>query len=85
MTPAVDELVAIAASVAGNCEACFEYHHEQARKLGVSDDDMLRAVNLGLRIKQVPHQSLMRAAQKALAPEQVAGEGCCGGGGSSCC
>ncbi len=89
MTPAVAELVALGAAVAGNCEACFEYHHQQATRLGVSEEDMIRAVNLGLRIKEVPHQSLMQSAQKALAPEQAQGQACCGGGGdgegSKCC
>ena len=83
MTPAVAELVALGAAVAGNCEACFEYHHQQATRLGVSEDDMIRAVNLGLRIKEVPHQSLMQSAQKALAPEQAQGQACCSGGGQS--
>jgi AhpD family alkylhydroperoxidase len=32
------ELVGIAASVAGHCRPCFQYHFKQAKKLGVSTD-----------------------------------------------
>lgn len=39
-TEAVAELVAIAA----NCNSCFKYHFQQARKLGVSREDRMRVV-----------------------------------------
>ncbi len=41
-TAQVAELVAIGAAIASNCEPCFKYHYDQARKLGVSDLDMRR-------------------------------------------
>ena len=33
---AVQELVAIGAAIASNCEPCFRFHFDKARKLGVS-------------------------------------------------
>jgi AhpD family alkylhydroperoxidase len=34
-TAAVAELVAIGAAIASNCEPCFKYHFDKARKLGI--------------------------------------------------
>jgi AhpD family alkylhydroperoxidase len=44
-SPSVAELVAIGA----NCEPCFKYHYSQARKLGVSREDVAQAVALAER------------------------------------
>jgi len=78
LTPAVLELIGLSASIAANCEPCFRYHHEQAKKLDVSDDDMLQAVNLALTIKAAPHRTVIDTAQRLLVPEG-AGCGCSGG------
>jgi AhpD family alkylhydroperoxidase len=68
VTPAVAELIAIGASIASNCEPCFRYHYDQARKLGVTNDDMLEAVNVALRVKDAPAQAMVRLAQSYLVP-----------------
>lgn len=57
-TDEVLELVAIGAAVAGNCEKCFAYHYEKAKKLGVSHDDMLQAATLGRAIKEMSAKAL---------------------------
>jgi AhpD family alkylhydroperoxidase len=86
VTPAVTELIAIGAAIASNCEACFKYHYSQARKLGVSKDDMIGAVNIALRVKEVPAEAMVRLAQKYLVPGGVAASGgCCGGGAKKGC
>jgi len=38
------ELVGIAASVAGHCRPCFLNHFKQAKKLGVSLDDIKEVI-----------------------------------------
>ena len=68
VTPAVAELIAIGASIASNCEPCFRYHYDQARKLGVTNDEMLAAVNVALRVKDAPAQTMVRLAQRYLVP-----------------
>ena len=45
-TEQVNELVAISAALAANCEPCLKHHYDQARKLGVSNADMLTAVRM---------------------------------------
>jgi AhpD family alkylhydroperoxidase len=80
LTPAILELIGLGASAAANCEPCFRYHYDQAKKLGISDDDMLQAVNLALTVKAAPHRSLIETAQQLLVP----GGGCgCNGDCSS--
>lgn len=68
VTPAVAELIAIGASIASNCEPCFRYHYDQARKLGASSEDMIEAVNVALRVKDAPAQAMVRLAQRYLVP-----------------
>ena len=80
-TDAVAELVAIGAAIAANCEPCFKYHFQQAKKLGVSREDMMRAVKTAQDVKESPAKAVLQLAQKYLEGE-VAGlpvvQGCCG-------
>jgi AhpD family alkylhydroperoxidase len=92
-TEAVRELVAIGAAIASNCEMCFKYHYAQARKLGVSKDDLRLAVDVAQMVKDSPAASIQKLADKYLgdAPAQSAQAGsCCGNGegspaGGKCC
>ncbi len=77
VTPAVAELIAIGASIASNCEPCFRYHYDQARKLGASNEDMIEAVNVALQVKDAPAQAMVRLAQRYLVPNaNPSGSGC---------
>jgi AhpD family alkylhydroperoxidase len=91
-TEAVAELVAIGAAIASNCEPCFKFHYDKARKLGVSREDMLRAVTTAQNVKDAPAKAMLDLAQRYLsrdAAEAVArssqtaaaqekSSGCCG-------
>ncbi len=63
-SPAVNELVAIGAAIAANCEPCLKYHYRQAQLLGVSKADMASAVSMAARVKDSPHQAILRLADK---------------------
>jgi AhpD family alkylhydroperoxidase len=65
-TGQVAELVAIGAAVACNCEPCFKYHFDQARKLGVSDLDMRYAVDLAQKVKDTPARAMLNLAERYL-------------------
>jgi AhpD family alkylhydroperoxidase len=67
---AVGELVAIGAAIAANCEPCFKAHFDRARKLGVSPEDMARAVATAQTVKDVPAQSILRLAERFLKQRQ---------------
>ena len=63
---AVAELVAIGAAIASNCDPCFKYHYDRARKLGVSPDDMWAAVTLAQNVKDTPAEAVLDLAERYL-------------------
>lgn len=65
-TEQVAELVAIGAAIGCNCEPCFKYHYDQARKLGVSDADMRRAVDLAQMVKDTPARAILKLAERCV-------------------
>jgi hypothetical protein len=65
-TSAVGELVAIGATVAANCEAVFRYHSAQARKLGISQQDMACAVTMAQKVKEAPARAVLDLANELL-------------------
>lgn len=67
-TEQVAELVAIGAAIGANCEPCFKYHYDQARKLGVSDSDMRYAVDLAQKVKDTPARAMLTLAERYLGP-----------------
>ncbi len=67
-TEQVAELVAIGAAIGANCEPCFKYHYDQARKLGVSDLDMRYAVDLAQKVKDTPARAMLMLAERYLGP-----------------
>ena len=90
-TEQVAELVAIGAAIASNCESCFEFHFERARKLGVADADVRQAVDLAQKVKDAPARALVALARRHLdkkvtalaipvvaASSAPAKSGCCG-------
>jgi AhpD family alkylhydroperoxidase len=70
-TEAVSELVAIGAAIASNCEPCFKFHYDKARKLGVSREDMLRAVTTAQNVKAAPAKAILDLAERHLSREAV--------------
>jgi AhpD family alkylhydroperoxidase len=78
---AVAELVAIGAAIAANCEPCFKYHFQQARKLGVSRADMMLAVRTAQSVKEAPAQAMLQLASRYCEGEPAGlpvVQSCCG-------
>jgi AhpD family alkylhydroperoxidase len=88
---AVGELVAIGAAIAANCEPCLRYHMREAEKLGVSASDMALAVAMAAKVKDAPHQAVLRLAAKLTGPAEKPAARCASpapeaaGKGGSCC
>lgn len=79
-TDAVKELVAIGAAIGSNCEMCFKHHYNEARKLGVSKEDMRLAVEMAEAVKASPARSISELADKYLRePAAKAASSCCCG------
>jgi AhpD family alkylhydroperoxidase len=80
-TDAVAELVAIGAAIAANCEPCFKFHFQQARKLGVSREDMMRAVKTAQSVKETPAKAMLQLAHRYLEGDPAGlpvVQSCCG-------
>ena len=93
---AVNELVAIGAAIAANCEPCLKHHYHQAQQLGVSKADVAHAVETGAKVKDSPHQAILRLADRltgaGLSQPADTSDPCCGSqitsetpAGGKCC
>lgn len=65
-TPAVKELVALGAALACNCEPCLRYHHREAKKLGISDEDIRSALDMAAAVKQTPARNAQKLVERLL-------------------
>jgi AhpD family alkylhydroperoxidase len=88
-TETVAELVAIGAAIASNCQPCFKYHYDQARKLGVSKEDMLLAVRTAQAVREAPARAVLELAERYLnanePTENIPAVSCCGTESKSDC
>lgn len=75
LSPIERELVAIGASVASNCIPCVTYHIAKAKKLGMSDALVTEAIELADKVRRVPAQAVLDAAQSDGAESDTQG-GC---------
>jgi len=60
------ELAGIAASVAGGCRPCLDYHFKKAIEIGCSIEQAKEAVELGKKIKQRPIKDIYEQAEKLI-------------------
>lgn len=56
------ELVALGAALGSNCVPCIEYHIPEARKVGLSDQQIQEAIQLADKVRQVPARKVLAAA-----------------------
>lgn len=66
LSPRERELTAIGAAIASNCVPCVEYHIPQARKVGLSDAQILEAVELADKVRKVPADKVIQTASALL-------------------
>lgn len=67
MDSKVRELIGIAAAVAGHCQPCFDYHLEQARKMGVSGGEIMAAVKIAQLVRKAGDDNMDNHVQEKLA------------------
>lgn len=75
LNPREHELVALGAAVASNCIPCIEYHIPEALKAGLTEAQILEAVRLADRVKQVPARKVLDAAERLLGVSQSPDQG----------
>lgn len=60
------ELVAIGAAIASNCIPCIEHHVPEARKAGLTDEQIGVAVRVADSVRQVPARKVLDTAMRLL-------------------
>jgi AhpD family alkylhydroperoxidase len=60
------ELAGIAASIAGGCRSCLDYHFKKALEVGCTADQVKEAVELGKMVKQRPIKDIYEQTEKLI-------------------
>lgn len=84
-TPIAAEFVALGAAIGANCELCLRHHTAEALKVGISIEDIARAVEMAEKVKATPSQLMHRLAERLIKnggrdSEPAAPAGSCGCG-----
>lgn len=64
------ELIAIGASIGGNCLPCLRYHFAEAIRLGVSVDEIKEAIKLSKMVKEKPINDIYKLADDLINREK---------------
>ena len=76
------EMVAIGASIGGNCIPCLQYHYKKCKELGDNDEEMREAIDMAKMVKEVPNKKIYETADKlnsvASSCSAPPPGGCCG-------
>lgn len=75
----LEELIAVGASVAANCQACLEFHVGKALEAGVSQDEIVAAVEVGRKVRSGAAAKMDKFAPSVIKGTPVklaASEGC---------
>jgi 4-carboxymuconolactone decarboxylase len=83
-------LVALGAALASNCVPCIEYHIPGARRAGLSDVEIDKAIRIADKVRRVPARTVLETARARIdaipdkkADTAEAGCGCAGSKTSS--
>ena len=68
------ELVALGAALGSNCVPCIEYHVPEARKAGLTDQQIGEAIRLADTVRKVPARKVLNAAVGMLANNDAEAE-----------
>lgn len=73
------ELIALGASAAVNCRPCMEYHLTAGRELGVTEEQVRGALEVGIRVNRGASEKTVKYITEQLG-QSVGGQrkGCCG-------
>lgn len=70
LAASVRELVAIGASIGGNCLPCLRYHFAEAIKSGCSLEEISEAIELSKMVKERPMNDIYHLADELLQRER---------------
>lgn len=93
LTEKEKELVAIGASIGGNCIPCLDWHYKKCIGLGFSKEEMQDAFDMAKMVKEVPNKKIYEKADNLIGgkqagqgpPNDTADCGCGASSKSTCC
>jgi AhpD family alkylhydroperoxidase len=66
----IRELIAVGASIAGNCLPCLRYHFTEAVKAGCTLEEIVEAIELSKMVKERPMNDIYNLADELLRRER---------------
>ena len=66
----IRELIAVGASIAGNCLPCLRYHFTEAVKAGCTLEEIVEAIELSKMVKERPMNDIYNLADDFLRRER---------------
>lgn len=66
LDPKTKEFIGIAAATAGHCQPCFDYHFAEAKKLGISLEEIRAAVKIAQAVRQAGNSNMDKYIQSKL-------------------
>lgn len=89
VTPYIQELIAIGASVGAHCQPCLTYHVGKAREMGVGEQEIREAVTVGQKVEKGAMSAMRDFTGSLLGSPSQNNSACCSGQASperkSCC
>jgi len=71
------ELVSLGASVSAHCLPCFDYHLEQARKLGICEGEIQESIRAGFMVMNGAGDKMMEKIRETLPEISLKGNESC--------
>ncbi len=69
MNEQIKELIAIGASVGAHCQPCLTYHVNKAKEMGVAEDEIREAINVGHMVEKGASLEMQKFAKGVLDDE----------------
>lgn len=79
------ELIAIGVSIGAHCQPCLAFHLSKARKLGIGEDEIREAIEVGRMVEKGASSAMKKYVGLVFSQAQAQGGACCSGGNSKCC
>mgnify|MGYP005860430771 CR=1 FL=1 len=66
LDPKTKEFIGIAAAVAGHCQPCFDYHFQEAKKLGMTLEEIRATIKIAQVVRQAGNDNMDKYIQSKL-------------------
>ncbi len=85
MDERIKELIAIGASFAAHCQPCIAFHVDNARKLGIGDDEIDEAIAVGRMIQKGAMSAMNKFVESMPVSSENKPSPCCSSVPDNCC